>query len=102
MLLEGYYITIKCNNIYNDGEEYKCLKKIINTTTYYNNICRKCGSNYYPIYNDLNNYSFYVNYKELSDGYYLDSYSLKQCYKTCKKCLVKGNETYHNFIECAG
>ena len=95
IFLKGYYINIKCNNISGNGEEYVCLKKNINS------ICRKCGNNYYPIYIDSNNNSFNINCYELSDGYYLDSYLLKPCYKTCKKCVIEGNETYHNCIECA-
>ena len=97
--------NINCHNLYSSLQEnqFKCYQKnAINSKSNKENICARCGPNYYKIYNDSNNNLTYFHcYKEL-EGYYLDKNELiyKECYYTCKKCDKEGNETFHNCLEC--
>ena len=58
---------------------------------------------YYPTYDDLYNDTlpFYKCHESL-EGYYFDNETstFKLCYKSCKKCEVKGNEITNNCLEC--
>jgi hypothetical protein len=47
----------------------------------------------------------YINCYKDPIGYYLDksdtnNYIYKLCYKTCKNCLIKGDDINHNCLEC--
>ena len=41
-------------------------------------------------------------YNTTPDGYYLDNdnYIYKKCFETCNKCLIGGNISNHNCLEC--
>ena len=64
------------------------------------NLCTKCNINYYPRENAPLNLGEYINCYNESEGYYLDNYLFKKCYKTCKTCNAEGNHTFHNCIRC--
>ena len=65
------------------------------------NLCTECNKGYYPKENDIKNLGEYINYyNEIEEGYYLDINIYKKCYYSCKACKLKGNETYHNYLEC--
>ena len=64
--------------------------------------CLSCKDGFYPIYNDsLNSNSFIKCYKDL-EGYYLDNINLnyKKCWHSCKTCVNKGNNIFHNCFLC--
>ena len=67
-------------------------------------LCVTCNDNYYPIfYNDSEYpYNTFYNCTNNIEGYYLDSDDLfyKKCYKTCKRCNIKGDELNNNCLEC--
>ena len=69
-----------------------------------NNLCISCNEGYYPIYDPFYNGNPYYNCSNEKIGYYLTNIDGKQflhpCYPSCKSCDIKGNETYHNCIEC--
>ena len=54
-ILNGSNITINCNN----NKEYQCFKKNLNKP-YYKDICKKCGENYFQIFNDTKNNNSYI------------------------------------------
>ena len=54
-IINGSNITINCNN----NKEYQCFKKNLNKP-YYKDICKKCGENYFQMYNDANNNNSYI------------------------------------------
>ena len=92
----------KHNDIISNENDLKCY---MNNSVHVNNkyICRICGNNYfmkYNISNNLNN-SDIICY-ESPKGYYLDEndWAYKLCYNSCKTCIMNGNETQHNCIEC--
>ena len=102
-LLPGYNQIINCNEILNNYYEFKCYRKDNSNVNIYNNICKKCGLNYYQKEIDLKNNNSYINcYQSTENGYYLDEIDLmyKLCYFTCEKCLIDGNESFHHCIEC--
>ena len=63
--------------------------------------CSSCENGYYPIYDEKNLYNspFKKCYKNL-EGYFLSNGAYKECYHSCKKCNIDGNESYHNCTEC--
>ena len=66
-------------------------------------LCSECnnGNNYYSKEDDNNLYGFKKCYKD-PIGYYLDMDELiyKNCYFSCEKCEIKGNNMSHNCQEC--
>ena len=64
-------------------------------------LCIEYEEGYYPIYNINNDYLF-KNCSKSVLGYYLDKDDLiyKKCYKTCEKCEIGGDDSFHNCIEC--
>ena len=77
-------------------KDFKCI----------NNEDHYCGSYYYCYCGIYYGYdycccSYYCNYHD-PEGYYLDSDDgiYKKCYKNCKFCNGKGNETINNCKEC--
>ena len=82
-------------NINENINKMKCFKK---NEIELDNPCQICGNNYFKIINN----DAYINCYEYKEGYYFDDDILdyKQCYFSCKKCNISGNETEHNCIEC--
>ena len=37
---------------------------------------------------------------EIPEGYYLENKIIKKCYNSCKKCVIGGNVTNNNCLEC--
>ena len=69
-----------------------------------NNSCITCNveKGFFPLYEDvINNKTFIKCYKKIV-GYYFDDndHLFKKCYQSCQECDIKGNETYHNCLEC--
>ena len=93
---KGYYLD---NNIYK-----KCFNTCSECKINGNNIthnCISCNENY-PIEIKMNNYS--NCYNGSFKGYYIDKdeQMFKKCYFTCEECEIKGNDTFHNCLECNG
>ena len=70
-----------------------------------NDLCITCNNSFYPIENDPINLGPYINCYKNPEGYYLDkskenNYIYKLCYKRCKTCEIKGDETINNCLEC--
>ena len=68
-----------------------------------NKLCTKCNDNYYQMENDPLNLGEYFNcYNEIPTGYYLDRNDslYKKCYYTCESCEIKGNDEFHNCLNC--
>ena len=101
--INGYYIEE--NDISNkickcDLEKcFKCTEESLN-----NNLCVSCNEGYYPKYEEIQNGNSYINCYQSPEGYYLDTTdnepNYKQCYESCKTCIIGGDQTYHNCIEC--
>ena len=98
-IFKGYSTFINCKN--NENNAYNCYKKKV-SVQHDHIVCRKCGIDYYKIYNDSNNNNSFVNCYKYPDGYYLDinNCNYKQCYSSCKTCNQEGNEIFHNCLEC--
>ena len=64
--------------------------------------CLICGKQFYQIYNNLNDNNSYINCYDSPKGFYLDNSELlyKPCYNSCKSCLINGNDSSHNCLEC--
>ena len=60
-----------------------------------NKLCTKCNDNYYQMEN-------FNCYNEIPTGYYLDRNDslYKKCYYTCESCEIKGNDEFHNCLNC--
>ena len=68
-------------------------------------LCTKCNKDFYSMENDPSNIGEYINcYKGPFKGYYIDKdeQMFKKCYFTCEECEIKGNDTFHNCLECNG
>ena len=84
-------------------ENEKCL--LCSDIESIKNLCITCNELFYPIENDPVNIGPYINCYKDPIGYYLDksdknNYIYKLCYKTCKNCLIKGDDINHNCLEC--
>ena len=119
--LKGDSINYKCiESCQIIGYDYEynsvCYEKCPNGTLLNDNLCEDnkcdnneahyCGSYYYCYCGIYYGYdycccSYYCNYHS-PEGYYLDSDDgiYKKCYKNCKFCNGKGNETINNCKEC--
>ena len=60
------------------------------------NLCISCNDFYYPLENDPTNILPYINCYKEPEGYYLDTNLYKECYHSCKSCLIGGNNIKHN------
>ena len=60
-------------------------------------LCTKCSNDYYSIENDPLSIGKFIKCYKKPEGYNLND---KQCYYTCKKCNITGNNKTHNCIEC--
>ena len=101
-----------CNyGFFTENNNKKCICPIskckeCSLESYEINLCISCNlsNNYYPILNDNNNGSFIdcFNSSIEEEGYFLNKEInyYEKCYKTCKKCFGRGNDTYHNCSEC--
>ena len=92
-------------NCINDEEEdiekqFKCGMNNLNIIKINKHICKACGYNFYPNFDNDNN--SYINCYSSLEGYYLDENELsyKTCYNTCKICNIGGNELDNNCLEC--
>ena len=97
---EKKYIYCNNKNSYQE-KKYTCYMKNLELTNAY--ICEIYGQNIYRIYQtNLNDISSALECFELIDFYYIDEKNLnyKQCYYSCKRCEIKGNETNHNCLSC--
>ena len=65
-------------------------------------LCSKCNNDYYQKENDPLNLGEFIGCYKNPEGYYLDiNESLyKECYYTCEKCEMKGDNNSHNCLEC--
>ena len=101
--------SIPDNYYLNDSEKRtinKCIDKCQNCSkeSVSNNLCILCKNSegYYPKYNDLSNYSAYIDcYKIPLEGHYFEksSLSFKPCNNSCKKCNELGNENDDKCLE---
>ena len=96
----GYY--------YDDNNILKCKCKLekcytCSTVSLNRDLCTKCNDNYYQMENDPSNIGEYVNcYNKNPKGYYFDDidFIYKKCYSTCETCEIKGDNLFHNCLEC--
>ena len=81
-------------------KEEKCLLCTQRSLSY--DLCVSCNDNYYPIFNESFNIYSYINCYKDPEKYYLDinDSTYKQCYYTCQKCNISGNNETHNCISC--
>ena len=95
--------------LYDNNDEISNYKCELNKSSLYSlmslekNICVKCNNNdYYKILNDSSNSDESINFYYKPKGYYLEKDELiyKKCYDTCKTCNIKGNNIFHNCLEC--
>ena len=63
-------------------------------------LCITCNDSYYPIENDPIYIFPYINCYKEPEGYYLDYNIYKECYHSCKSCLIGGDNIKHNCLEC--
>ena len=65
-------------------------------------LCSICNTGYYPKENDPLNIGEYINCYKDPVGYYFDETIklYKECYYTCEKCDIKGDEINHNCLAC--
>ena len=94
------YCSNECfqKNIKYDVEENKCVNDCDEDKFEYFNICfEDCPENTYKLMKERNICSI-----EIPENYYLDNNDniYKECYYTCKKCKIKGDNITHNCIEC--
>ena len=95
----------KDNNIISNNNENELNCYMNNSMMIFDNklVCGICGNNYFMKYNNSSNINnTVINCFNDPEGYYLDEndYLYKLCYNSCKICNIKGNDTYHNCIEC--
>ena len=101
--INGYYNDIKDSSIkICKCDLINCLLCSIESLNYYNS-CLACNKEegYYPIFNDIyNNINLFIKCYKSPKGYFLEEEFYKKCYKSCEKCDIGGNETFHNCIDC--
>ena len=101
----GFYLDVF------DSTIKKCKCSLINCTIctqeslFNNNSCISCNEEegYFSIYKEIkDNNNFIQCYKGNISGYYFDNNDkyYKECYKTCKTCNKKGNDTNNNCLSC--
>ena len=106
IIVKNEYIYKYGNNCLNrcpintkiDNDEKKCLESCYEYKFEYNNTCLfDCPSGTYKLFIDKK-----ICSEILPENYYLDNDDniYKPCFKNCKKCYGKGNDTYNNCIEC--
>ena len=85
----------------NNNETLKCYTKQ-NSNILSAHSCEICGKHYYKIYNDTNKDELNIICYKSPIGFYLDknNYLFKQCFSSCKKCEIGGNNDEHNCTEC--
>ena len=93
-----------CDNISfsdDNNEALKCYTKQ-NSIILSAHSCEICGKNYYQIFNDINMSDLNIICYKSPIGFYLDknNYLFKQCFSSCKKCEIGGNNDEHNCTEC--
>ena len=93
-----------CDNISfsdDNNEALKCYTKQ-NSNILSAHSCEICGKNYYQIFNGINLSDLNIICYKSPIGFYLDknNYLFKQCFSSCKKCEIGGNNDEHNCTEC--
>jgi len=91
---------INCKENMLDNNNFMCYKKCTNTINNINNMCEKCGKNYYKIYEESNNDNAIIDCYQSLEGYYLEDLFYKQCFSSCKTCDNGGTEENHNCKVC--
>ena len=97
-----FYCNESCHGKYNKIIEDKkqCIDDCKKDDIYKynnNNFCYiDCPNGTYK----FENKNDFLCYDEIPEGYYLENKIIKKCYNSCKKCVIGGNVTNNNCLEC--
>ena len=64
------------------------------------NLCESCNEGYFQKENDTTNYGDWINCYKDPENYYFENNIYKQCYKSCKYCTKKGDDSKHLCLSC--
>src|SRR5690606_9930145 len=78
---------------------YESCKTCTSKGTISDHECTECWSsnNYYPLADNLSN--CYLDNENL-ELYFFDTDKFEKCYKSCKTCSSKGDDTDHKCLSC--